>query len=180
MISLWDYLPCEIQHFILSISKVKVARLKWRGSGDIISSELIDIINSTRTRPFAQMWDGTAYINAIEDTPHLYGVDGCNTLAAINFIKKHKRFFIKHEHIFKWQKWLNDLSQELWINEWQGGGQAATYNLIELASFELFTKEKFQLTIGEDIPEKEEAFYPHLEEFNHMTLEELINFRENL
>ena len=89
MISLWDYLPCEIQHFMLSISKVKVARLKWRGSGDIISSELIDIINSTRTRPFAQMWDGTAYINAIEDTPHLYN-DSCNTLAAINFIKKHK------------------------------------------------------------------------------------------
>ena len=35
-------------------------------------------------------------------------------------------------------EWLNDLSFSLWENEWNGGGQAITYNMIDNESQEFF------------------------------------------
>jgi hypothetical protein len=109
------------------MSRVMSAREKWKGYKNRIADDIISIISLDIFTPSIQ----------------LYGIEGCKTVAAINIIRNMKTFYLPQRYINLWQNFLRELSFELWENEWSGGGQAATYNLIEQASQEFYTNPKY-------------------------------------
>ena len=163
MNSLWDNIPCEIQHYICCISRVMSARQKWKGYKNRIAQDVHSIISLDIFSPSIQ----------------LYGIEGCKTLAAINIIKNMKTFYILPQHLDIWQQWLRDLSFELWENEWVGGGQAATYNLIEHASQQFFTNPKYLQFYPLNTHLNMYPFFPHIDDtFRHLTINTVFDFSD--
>lgn len=146
MYSLWDNIPYDIQHYILCISRVKAAREKWKGYKNRVAEDVFSIIN----------------LKIFSPSIELYGIDGCKTVTAINIIKNMKYFHVHPYHLAHWQFFLHELSYQLWENEWVGGGQAATYNLIEQASLDFYTNPKY-LSLSSP-HESHIQEYPHIDE----------------
>lgn len=156
MDSLWDIIPYEIQDYIFCISRVMSAREKWKGYKNLIAQDIIYIISLDIFSPSIQ----------------LYGIEGCKTLAAINLIINMKTFYIPQRHLNTWHNFLRELSFELWENEWNGGGQAATYNLIQQASQQLYTNPKYLQFYHSHV-------YPHIDErLSNITINNVFDFSD--
>ena len=155
MDSLWDIIPCDIQNYIFCISRVMSAREKWKGYNNRIAQDIYSIISLDIFSPSIQ----------------LYGIEGSKTVSAINIIKNMKTFYILPQHLNIWQHLLRDISYELWENEWVGGGQAATYNLIEQASREFYTNPKYRQIYPLDTSLNIYSYYPHMDDtYRELTL----------
>ena len=159
--SLWDLLDPDIQRYIRCIASVASIRDRWRGYSNKVTNDILELTKSTREifNPFT-IDHGLVHFEGIEiDTERtrveLYGVDAFHTLEVIKFIKNHYYPIIDKWGEKTWMEWLNDLSFSLWDNEWNGGGQAITYNMIDNESQEFFQNQYWY--------NPKLATFPHLE-----------------